>query len=153
MILTMSRQLDMPFAAAQWPANVRLVPLDPYAHPARIHALLHDAYANGSGSVPPLADWWRALESDSEYDPDLCLVAVDADGRIAGVAQCWTSAFIKDLAVAPPYRRLGVGKALLASVFQRFQDRNAGSVALKVHRDNDPALTLYRQMGFTASAD
>ena len=62
--------------------------------------------------VPDFEDWWEKFSGDSEFDASLCFL-VFGEGRLAGVALCWTSAFLKDLAVRPDMRRLGIGENLL----------------------------------------
>jgi ribosomal protein S18 acetylase RimI-like enzyme len=132
-----------------WPSGVRLVPFEPERHPGRVHALLVAAYAQGGGYVEPFAIWWPSLRDDAEYDPRLCLIAVNERDDIVGVAQCWTSAFIKDLAVHPNQRRQGLGSALLCKAFHAFRERGAVFIDLKVDADNPSgALRLYRAHGF-----
>jgi ribosomal protein S18 acetylase RimI-like enzyme len=132
-----------------WPAGTRLVPFESDRHAAGIHALLVEAYARGGGYVEPFVIWWPSLQGDSEYDPALCFIAADAQGEILGVAQCWTSGFIKDLAVAPSMRRQGLGSALLCHALRDFAKRGAAYVDLKVHADNPTgAVRLYRSLGF-----
>ncbi len=109
------------------------------------HALLTEAYRNGFGSIADFDTWWQFLVADEEYDPDLCFLYVDKNGVAAGFAQCWTSAFIKDLAVAPAWRGKGVGDALLSELFSEYRTRGARQVRLKVHRDNVHALKLYKR--------
>ena len=73
---------------------------------------------------------------------------MDDGNGIAGVAQCWTSAFVKDLAVRPRLRRRGLGSALLLQAFRTFRERGAAFVDLKVVADNlSGALRLYRSHG------
>lgn len=118
-------------------------PADAFA----VHSLLALGYARGGGEVAAFEDWWSALRGDEEFAADLCFLAVDRSGDILGVAQCWTSAFIKDLVVHPKARRRGLGEALLTTAFQAFQRRGAAHVDLKVRRDNRSALRLYRRLG------
>jgi len=98
--------------------------------------------------VEPFPVWWRGLKGDAEYDPALCFIAVDDHGQIIGVAQCWTSAFLKDLAVSPAFRKRGLGSALLLTVFRTFRARGANCVDLKVEADNPTgAARLYGRHG------
>jgi ribosomal protein S18 acetylase RimI-like enzyme len=102
-----------------------------------------------AAAVEPFGIWWPSLKSDSEYDPALCFVATDEQDRIVGVAQCWTSAFIKDLAVQPDRRGQGLGSALIHEALQAFKQRGASHVDLKVDADNPSgALRLYCSHGF-----
>ena len=77
---------------------------------------------------------------------------VFSERRLAGAALCWTSAFLKDLAVRPDMRRLGIGENLLRQVFRHFRVRGAAAVDLKVETGNAnasgstsaPACTAFR---------
>ncbi len=149
LVLRMRRSLSDPIPFPAWPEGIRLVPFEPERHAQPIHALLLTAYAKGGGYVEPFAIWWPSLRDDSEYDPALCFVAVNEQGDVVGVAQCWTSAFIKDLAVHPALRRQGMGSTLLREAFCAFRQRGAAFVDLKVDADNPSgALHLYRSHGF-----
>ncbi len=144
----MRRSLDEDLPPPAWPRGFRLVPFEPETHAPKVHALLVAAYAQGGGYVEPFPIWWPSLRNDAEYDPALCLVAADGQGEIAGVAQCWTSAFVKDLAVRPDLRGQGLGSALLLEAFRVFRGRGAAFVDLKVDSDNPSgAVRFYRSHG------
>jgi ribosomal protein S18 acetylase RimI-like enzyme len=113
--------------------------------PAALHTLLADAYRNGFGSVQTFAEWWPSIISDEEYDPALLFTLADPSGQPAGVALCWNSGFIKDLAVAEPWRGRGLGNALLGAAFATFAQRGFRHVDLKVMAANAPAIRLYRR--------
>ncbi len=149
LVLRMRRSLTEPAREPAWPTGIHLIPFEPEQHAEAIHALLVKAYENGGGYVEPFALWWPSLRGDSEYDPTLVFVAADGQGTIVGLAQCWTSAFVKDLAVAPPMRRHDMGSALLHHAFRVFRARGSPHIELKVDADNPSgALRLYRSLGF-----
>ncbi|HEY6899900.1 MAG TPA: N-acetyltransferase, partial [Puia sp.] len=77
----------------------------------------------------------------------LCFLAWDPHGLV-GVAQCWTSAFIKDLVVHPRRRKEGLAEALLLHAFSVFKQKGATAVDLKVEATNAPAIGLYKKVGF-----
>src|SRR5262245_16902809 len=56
---------------------------------------------------------------------------------------------IRDLFVLPSHRRLGVGRALLASVRAAAIASGALRLVLQTEDDNDPALRLYAESGYT----
>jgi ribosomal protein S18 acetylase RimI-like enzyme len=142
------RPLDAGTPAPVWPAGVSLPGFALRDIPA-IHGLLERAYARGGGSVPGLDLWWPTVAADSEFDPELCIIAKDADGAIVGFALVWSSAFIKDLVVDPSWHRRGLGTAMLHEIFRRLAARRHPSVALKVMVDNPSgAERLYRNLGF-----
>lgn len=86
------------------------------------------------------------------------LIAAPPGGEPAGVAQVryrwsvWTGSedcWLEDLYVVPAHRRAGLAGALVAEVLSRARARGCGRVELDVDEDNDPALALYRGLGFS----
>ena len=144
-ILRMRKLLDPPFDPPLWPAGVYLTELVP-GIAREVHDLLVLGYQNGGGSVAPFPDWWSALVSDPEFDASLCFLARDEAG-IAGVAQCWASAFVKDLVVHPRRRGQGIGASLLLHAYAIFYRRGARAVDLKVEDGNTAAIRLYLKSG------
>ena len=138
------RDLDTIFPPPEWPAGFSCRTLQPADAP-ELHRLLQTAYVEGRG-VPDFEEWWETFSSDAEFDASLCFLVL-GEGRLAGAALCWTSAFLKDLAVHPNARRLGIGENLLRRVFQNFKARNASAVDLKVETGNVEAIRLYRRLG------
>jgi ribosomal protein S18 acetylase RimI-like enzyme len=113
-----------------------------------VHRLLAVGYAQGGGDVAAFEGWWPSLRDDDEFALDLCFLAVNDRQDIVGVAQCWTSAFIKDLVVHPQARRRGIATSLLRNVFWEFRRRGAQHVDLKVRLDNPTgAIRLYKELG------
>jgi ribosomal protein S18 acetylase RimI-like enzyme len=128
-----------------WPNGIELTEYRPELAEA-VHHLMELGYRDGGGRVPAQEVWQQRFETDPEYDPALCFIALDAEG-IVGVAQCWTSAYIKDLVVHPRARGLGLGRALLLHAFKVFAQRREGFVDLKVREDNLRARGLYESAG------
>ena len=142
--------LDEP--AQSWPVGTRLLPL-PEVDSDALYDLLTAAYSSGFGTLPPRAEWWPGVVADSEFDPGLVFVAADGDGTPIGLALCWSSGFVKDLAVRQDWRGRGIGEALLCTAFAAFSARGLAQVDLKVMTANAPALRLYQRVGMVAVAD
>jgi ribosomal protein S18 acetylase RimI-like enzyme len=141
----MRRDLTEAVPAIAWPSGVELSQYRPELAEA-VHQLMALGYREGGGRVPALDVWQRRFETDPEYDPSLCFIALDDQG-VVGVCQCWTSAYIKNLVVHPRAQRLGLGRALLLHAFKVFQQRREGFVDLKVLEDNLRAQRLYENAG------
>ncbi|WP_423205771.1 GNAT family N-acetyltransferase [Pseudomonas kribbensis] len=141
----MRRDLSQDVPAIEWPNGIELTAYS-VERAAAVHELMQIGYREGGGRVPALDVWQQQYETDAEYDPALCFIASDADGVI-GVAQCWTSSYIKNLVVHPRARGRGLGQALLLHAFKVFQDRREGFVDLKVLEDNLRARRLYEKSG------
>ncbi|CAN7275670.1 GNAT family N-acetyltransferase [Pseudomonas sp. LjRoot277] len=141
----MRRNLAEVVPAITWPQGIVLSDYRPYLAEA-VHRLMELGYQQGGGRVPALDVWQQRFETDPEYDPSLCFIALDAEG-IVGVCQCWTSAYIKNLVVHPRAQGQGSGRALLLHAFKIFQQRREGFVDLKVLEDNLRARRLYENAG------
>ena len=143
--LLLRRDLTGSLPAPQWPAGTQL---DHYREDlaSAIHAVLRMTQDQGGGRVASLEQWRRQFAADAEFDPSLCLVASSADG-VLGVAQCWTSAFIKNLSVHPCAQGQGLGRALLLHAFHVFKQRGEPYVDLKVLESNLRARQLYESAG------
>jgi ribosomal protein S18 acetylase RimI-like enzyme len=85
------------------------------------------------------------------------LGAADDDGAPCGVAQLrfryglwWAAedALLEDLFVTAEARGSGVGRALLDLGIDRARERGCRRIELDVNDANDPALALYRSVGF-----
>jgi len=141
----MRRNLAQGVPGMTWPKGIDLVQYRPELAEA-VHHLMETGYQEGGGRVPALDVWQQRFETDPEYDPSLCFIALEGE-RIVGVCQCWTSAYIKNLVVHPQAQGLGLGRALLLHAFKVFQDRREGFVDLKVLEDNLRAQRLYESAG------
>jgi ribosomal protein S18 acetylase RimI-like enzyme len=118
-----------------------------FAHVPALHALLHEVHAANGSALAPRDEWWRVLSTDPEFDPRLVLIVETPIGTLAAAAVAWNTGFVKDLAVAPDHRRLGLASALLGHVFQIFHSRGAHAVDLKVPAHNHAAIALVEAMG------
>ena len=139
------RDLSADVPDVVWPQGVEISTYRPELAGA-VHDLMQLGHREGGGRVPALEVWQQRFERDPEYDPALCFIAIDAEG-VVGVAQCWTSSYIKSLVVHPRAQGLGLGRALLLNAFKVFQQRREGFVDLKVLEDNLRAQRLYEGAG------
>lgn len=147
--LLMRRDLSAPIAPAPLPLGVELLPFDRDSG-RQARDLLQRVYPEGIGDNGITFDgFWTWLTTDSEYDPTLMFV-VATDGQVVGLCHCWSSAFVKDLAVDPAFRRRGLGAALVTLSLEAFAHRGAAAVDLKTEVTNTEAQSLYRRLGFVA---
>ena len=78
------------------------------------------------------------------------LVAVD-DTEVIGYVGSQTvldAADMMNLAVAPAHRRHGVAEKLILSLEEALRVKGAASLTLEVRCSNEPAVALYKKMGF-----
>jgi ribosomal-protein-alanine N-acetyltransferase len=77
--------------------------------------------------------------------------ALDDDGTLAGylvLSSVLDEGDIDNVAVAPAYRRRGLGDALVEDAVRRGRERGLSFLALEVRAGNGPALRLYEKHGF-----
>ncbi len=97
-------------------------------------------------------DPWSEKSVASELENPLSCWLVAADGeKIAGYIGSQTvldGADVMNVAVDPVYRRQGVAQALMETLVSRVKEKGAMCLALEVRASNDPAIALYRKLGF-----
>jgi ribosomal-protein-alanine N-acetyltransferase len=83
-----------------------------------------------------------------------CYLARDDSGGILGFCSFWRvldELHINNLAVAPPYRRRGIGTGLLTHVLNEGAKLGAHRATLEVRRSNEVARHLYERLGFATA--
>jgi ribosomal protein S18 acetylase RimI-like enzyme len=94
-------------------------------------------------------------------DTEFWLAAGDHQTPASAVCQLrfrhsvWTASedcWLEDLYVAPPARRLGLGRALVQRTLDRARERGCHRVELDTNEDNYDAIRLYRSLGFSDTA-
>ena len=97
----------------------------------------------------------RAREAEPWFDPAGFLLH-EREGRLAGF--CWTKIHshrepplgeIYVIAVDPDFQGLGLGRALVVSGLRHLESKGLQIGMLYVDGGNTPAVTLYKDMGFT----
>jgi len=116
--------------------------------PSQIDAVL--AIEEASFSNP----WTRAmyLTELENTGVSYCFLAKHEDGQAVGFCSFWRvldELHINNIAVLPPFRRLGVATRLLTFALSEGGALGARRATLEVRRSNDPARLLYERFGFT----
>ncbi|HSC50981.1 MAG TPA: GNAT family N-acetyltransferase [Gaiellaceae bacterium] len=121
----------------------------------RIHEAHMDAFADHWEFHPQPFEQWRSFTIDrTDFDPSLWWLVVDGDELAALSLNRWhfsgdpQSGWIEVLGVRPPWRRRGLGAALLRHSFRDFRARGATRVGLGVDAENTTgAVRLYERVG------
>lgn len=99
------------------------------------------------------SDPWSVNSITSELNNKLSLWVVAMDGeQLAGYVGSQTVLGWSDmmnLAVAPEYRRKGIGEELVNQLISRLKANDVSCLTLEVRASNDPAIKLYRKLGFS----
>lgn len=93
---------------------------------------------------------YDALAEELKNDTAFFHVA-ETDGVVSGYVGLHIvcgQAFITNIAVLPQYRRMGVAKKLLNSLFITAEKFDLGFISLEVRPSNTPAINLYKSFGF-----
>jgi mycothiol synthase len=144
-------ELDAPPAAPEWPAGVELAMFRP--EDARdFYSTLDEAFADEWGFHQLSFDEWRERRLEApDVDTSLWFIA-RAGKEVAGVVRCEANrdggGWIGALGVLKPWRRRGVGLALLRHAFVEFHRRGEPHVGLGVDAQNPTGATrLYERAG------
>jgi mycothiol synthase len=145
--LRMRVELDAAPRAVDVPSGIALVSFRPGTDGTAVDACVEESFEHAWSHQ---AQWRLAKESDARFDPALWIVA--REGReVCGVALCmprtFGMGFVESLAVRAPWRRHGVGAALLGEAFARLRRAGERTVGLGVDADNPAAIRLYERAG------
>ena len=124
--------------------------IEPLASPSDLDAVL--AIEAESFTSP----WTREmyLAELENVGVSFCYLARDDSGVILGFCSFWRvldELHINNLAVAPTYRRRGIGTGLLTYVLNEGAKLGAHRATLEVRRSNDVARHLYERLGFATA--
>ncbi len=139
--------LDGPPPRADWPHGIVGDPFDPGRDGAAVDTCVVEAFDDDWSNQAQMRERKMA---DARFDPELWTLA-RAGREVCGVALCMPETFgmgfIESLAVREPWRRRGVGAALLSESLRRFWERGERRVGLGVDGDNRGARRLYERGG------
>jgi mycothiol synthase len=147
-------ELDAPPPAPEWPDGLRVVPFAPERDALEFHAAHQEAFADSWDFTPRDFESWSKLHLGSErFDPTLWCVVRAGDEIAAGTictGDTYGGGFVHALFTRRPWRKQGVGAALLGDTFGRFWESGEHSVGLGVDAASETgAFRLYERAGMT----
>ena len=97
---------------------------------------------------------WDEASIHAELDNPLALwlAAEDAEQHVLGYVgsqSCFEDADILNVCVAPEARRRGIAEALMLELERRLLPKGVEKITLEVRASNEPALRLYKKLGYT----
>ena len=138
--------------APHWPDGVAVRPLRPDEVRA-VYEVSSQAFADHWDFVPlAFEEWEEMFVRFSGFDPSLWFIAEDS-GEIAGISLCRFErrpgiGHVNILGVRPPWRRRGLGTALLLHSFRELRARGRTKADLGVDAENTTgAVRLYERAG------
>ena len=140
-----------------WPQGIALRPYDLEPHDYLLYRAHQEAFRDHWGFVPrPYEFWQHHLTEVENFDPSLWFVAWDGD-EIAGYALCryrMGNSWVGTLGVRRPWRKRGLGLALLTHAFAEFYKRGTPCIMLGVDSENPNGATrLYQKAGMHVEAE
>ena len=120
----------------------------------------HWGHVDRSGDPERMERFIHSIENDPDHDPSLWFLAMEND-EIAGMALCSSrlgadreTGMVETLGVRRPWRRKGLGRALLHHAFRVFQDRGYKRAGLGVDSQNlSGATRLYKKVGMDVARE
>ena len=140
--------------AAEWPDGLRVTAFDPDHDAPAFHAAHQEAFSDHwSYTRRDFETWSRAHLQSERFDPSLWCVVRAGDEIAAGTictGDTYGGGWVHTLFTRRPWRRQGVGAALLHDVFGRFWERGERSIGLGVDAASETgAFRLYERAGMT----
>ncbi len=140
-----------------WPAEVELRPFVRDQHDELVFEAHEEAFSDHWGHTPGTFEHWQHDVSGREkFDPSLWFIAWDGD-EIAGYSLCRYrigTGWVGSLGVRRPWRKRGLGEALLLHSFGEFYRRGMKTVGLGVDSQNPTGATrLYKKAGMYVAAE
>ena len=152
--LEMVIDLDEPPLLPDWPAGIVVRACASEADERLAYAAVDEAFRDHWGWTPSTFESWSRRKKHDGFDRSLWFLAEDGD-QVAGAVVCSQreqSGYVHDVAVRRPWRRRGLGLALLRHAFGAFYDRGTRRVELGVDAQSPTGATrLYEGAGMRAT--
>lgn len=153
------RRPATPVGVAPLPAGLRSVPLEPrFDEPLRLAK--NTAFADHWRSRPETEDGWAHHQLGPWLRRDLCRLAIDPDGRIAGFVVAWEqdgapdTTYVALVGTDPDRRGQGIARALLTEAVAASAAAGRPIVTLDVDGASPTgADRLYASIGFERIAE
>ena len=149
--------LESPPPEPKFPEGIELRPFATGEHDVAVWQAQNEAFRDHPGSHEwTLEEWRRERIDDPEFDPTLWQIAWDGE-ELAGFAlnRYRTGiGWIRTLGVRRPWRKRGLGEALLFQSFGEFYRRGMKTIGLGVNTHNPTGATrLYQKVGMYAASE
>lgn len=156
---TMHIEIDAPPPQPAWPEGITVRTYDPDRDLEAVYRADNEAFRDHFGHIEEpyqegLERFKHHLTGYEGFDPSLWFLAMDGE-EVAGISLCKPGAsedaeigWVDALAVRRPWRKRGVGLALLRHSFAEYYRRGRRKVGLGVDAENlTGALRLYERAG------
>lgn len=140
-----------------WPNGVEPRPFVPGENNRAVYEAEQEAFADHWGHIPPPYEKWEIRQlKRPNFDPSLWHIAWAGD-EIAGLSLCRYRGgigWVGTLGVRRPWRKQGLGMALLQHSFAEFYKRGQCVIGLNVDASNPTGATrLYERAGMKVASE
>lgn len=148
-------EMDVPVPEPEFPEGITLRSYNPETDAEAVYLADNDAFRDHFGHIErPFEEGfrqWKHRREHGSYDPTLYFIAMDGN-EIAGTNLCRSPdpdrGWVGSIGVRRPWRKRGLGLALLRHAFNEFYRRGKRKVGLGVDTQNlTGALRLYEAAG------
>jgi mycothiol synthase len=157
--LRMVIDFEKPPAVPEWPEGITVQSMVKGKDDRRLIQAVYDSFTDHWGFVQEsfeayLARWMHFAEHNPDFDPALWFMALDGE-EVAGMSLCFEKAYdnpelgwVGSLGVCRPWRKRGLGLALLQHSFCELYRRGQRKAGLGVDADSLTGATrLYEKAG------
>jgi len=122
-------------------------------HEAETRAAAQYAAFDSSWDMARYVARYRRFMQSPVYDPELDLIAVDPEGRVAAFCICWLdevnrAGHFEPVGTRAAFRRRGLGKAVVWEGLRRMKARGMETATVCPESDSPAAVGLYESMDF-----
>jgi mycothiol synthase len=149
----MEVSLEGELPAPEWPEGIAVRSFDRDSDAGLVYEVSQEALEDEPDHVRDPFDEWKHYAFRDPFDPTLWFLAFDG-GELTGISLCRPRrgddselGWIQVLGVRRPWRRRGLGRALLRHSLREFRARGKRRAGLGVHADNLAAVKLYERAG------
>ena len=138
-----------------WPEGLEVTTFDPEQDEAAVHATVQESFRDHWEHIDRSREEWRTFMIETPgFDPSFWFLARE-EGEVAGVSLCrvhWTGdpehGYVSSLGVRRPWRKRGLGLALLQHSFADMARRGMKRASLDVDAESlTGAVALYELAG------
>jgi mycothiol synthase len=149
--------LENPPQAPKFPERIEIRPFIQGEHDIAVWQAQNEAWRDHWGSHDvTFEEWRRSRFDDPEFDPTLWQIAWDGND-VAGFSlnrYRMGIGWIRTLGVRRPWRKRGLGEALLRASFVEFYRRGTKTIGLGVDAQSPTGATrLYQRVGMRAASE
>ena len=139
--------------APSWPEGAVMRTMQPGLDDRAVFDFIYENFDWPGRGPAPEFDWWKKfMMRPDHFIPEIWFL-LEKEQEIIGAALCFDypeTGWVRQFAANNSLRRQGIGKNLLAYVFQVFKERGHQRVSLAVESDNPAAHQFYLDAGMHA---